>query len=95
MCNLGFVHMHLPCVMYSQAILHLSHANDEIAVQALSFLHSILYHGNTRAQSKIGDQCDNNAIFFKRIQKLLSIVISNLGNPDIEKPIDTLSDLVS
>ena len=65
-------------------MLHLSHPNDEVAVQVLAFLHTILYHRNTVAQLRLGDLCDRReTIFFQRIQKLLDIVIANLGSPDM------------
>ena len=68
-------------------MLHLSHPNDEVAVQVLSFFRTILYLGNEFAQSEIGDLCDQReTVFFQRIQKLLDIMISNLGIPDSKKP---------
>ena len=68
-------------------MLHLSHPNDEVAVQVLSFLQTVLYLGNELAQSKIGDLCDHReTIFFQRVQKLLDIMISNLGIPDSKRP---------
>ena len=76
--------------MYShshpQVMLHLSHPNDEIAVQVLGFLQAILYLGNESVQAKIGYLCSHkDTKFFQRIYKLLDIVVSNLGQPDSRK----------
>ena len=85
-------------------MIHLSHPNDEVAVQVLAFLHAILYLGNTLAQSMIGDLCDHREnIFFQRVRKLLDVMIANLGSRDTIKPIlhlhryqsTDLSDFVS
>ena len=69
-------------------MLHLSHPNDEVAVQVLGFLRAILYLGNESAQAKIGHLCSHkDTNFFQRVNKLLDIVVSNLGQPDSKKPL--------
>ena len=67
---------------YEKVMTHLSHPNDEVAVEALGFLRVVLYLGNTEAQKNIGHlTVHQNTKFFIRISQLLEGVISSLGRP--------------
>ena len=63
-------------------LTHLSHPDDEVAVQALGFLRVVLYLGNTEAQRNIGHLTGHqNTKFFIRISQLLEGVVTSLGRP--------------
>ena len=67
-------------------MLHLSHPSDEVAVQVLAFLQTVLYLGNESAQAKIGRMCSHkDTKFFQRIHKMLDIVVSKFGLPRFQK----------
>ena len=74
-------------------MIHLSHPEDEVAVQVLGFLRVILYLGNVEAQKNIGYLTGHqNTKFFIRISQLLEGVLSSLGKPVLRLVKERLSD---
>ena len=67
-------------------MFHLSHPNNEVAIQVLGFLQAILYFGNKSAQAKIEYLCrQRGSTLLYEIYRLLGISGSILCYKDNRK----------